>query len=161
MSNKKQKIIANKKSADNEKIYFDFISFPFIDRPRTSALLVVFLVFLSLLLRWFIQNSLLLPITWFWVGMLLILISIWSYFIPSRYTFYETKVIAKYIFMKVERKYKDFGCFYSDKHGVMLSTFKTPRRLDPFRGMSIRYSKDQLEKKELLDFLSKKIGKRY
>jgi hypothetical protein len=63
--------------------------------------------------------------------------------------------------MKVQRPYKDFGCFYSDKHGVMLSTFKAPRRLDPFRGMSIRYSKDQLEKKELLDFLAIKIGKRY
>lgn len=63
--------------------------------------------------------------------------------------------------MKVERKYKDFGCFYSDKHGVMLSTFKTPRRLDPFRGLSVRFSKTQSEKDELLKFLENKIGKRY
>jgi hypothetical protein len=159
MSNKNHKSKQNK--SKEEKIHFDFTSFPFIDRPRTSTLLIIFLVFLSLLLRWFIQNALLLPITWFWVSMLLILISIWSYFIPSRYIFYDTKVVAKYVFMKVQRPYKDFGCFYSDKHGVMLSTFKTPRRLDPFRGMSIRYSKDQLEKKELLDFLAIKIGKRY
>lgn len=153
--------MSNKKDKKADKIFFDFVSFPFVDRPRTSTLLIVFLVFLSFLLRYFIQNSLLLPITWFWVSMILILMSIWSYFIPSRYIFHERKVIAWYLFFKVERPYTDFGCFYSDKHGVMLSTFKTPRRLDPFRGMSIRYSKNQIEKQELLDFLAKKIGKRY
>lgn len=159
MSSNKE--LTKNKPKKKDTVYFDFVSFPFVDRPRTSTLLVVFLIFLSFLLRFFIENSLLLPITWFWVGMILILMSIWSYFIPSRYTFLETKVVAKYLFFKVERPYKDFGCFYSDKHGVMLSTFKTPRRLDPFRGMSIRYSKNQLEKEELLEFLAKKIGKRY
>lgn len=158
MSNKKG-TKTNFKSKDKE--YFSWTSFPFIDRPRTSTLLITFLIFLSFLLRYFIEHSLLLPIGWFWISMILILISIGSYFIPSNYTFYENRVIAKYLFMKVERFYKDFGCFYSDKHGVMLSTFNTPRRLDPFRGMSIRYSKTQLEKIELLDFLEKKIGKRF
>ena len=155
MSNKS--LISNKK----EVVHFDWVSFPFVDRPQTSTLLVVFLVFLSILLRWFIQNSLLLPIGWFWISMVLILLSISSYFIPSHYKFMNDRVVAKYVVMKVERKYKDFGCFYSDKHGVMLSTFKTPRRLDPFRGMSIRFSKTQAEKDELIIFLEKKIGKRY
>lgn len=143
------------------KVYFEWVSFPFVDRPRTSTLLVAFLIFLSFLLRYFVEHAMLLPIAWFWAGMILILISISSYFIPSNYTFMENKVIARYLFIKFAREYKEFGCFYSDKHGVMLSTFKTPRRLDPFRGMSIRYSKTQLEKEELLDFLEKKIGKRF
>lgn len=149
--------MSNKK----EVVHFDWVSFPFVDRPRTSTLLVVFLIFLSLLLRFFIEHALMLPIGWFWISMVLILISISSYFIPSHYTFLNDRVVAKYIFMKVERKYKDFGCFYSDKHGVMLSTFKTPRRLDPFRGLSVRFSKTQSEKDELLKFLENKIGKRY
>lgn len=158
MSNKK----ANKpKQASEDKIYFEWVSFPFRDRPRTSTLLVVFLIFLSFLLRYFIEVSLLLPVGWFFISMILILISIGSYFIPSSYIFYGNRVVAKYLFIKVARLYKDFGCFYSDKHGVMLSTFKTPRRLDPFRGMSIRYSKTQLEKEELLEFLENKIGKRF
>jgi hypothetical protein len=151
---------SNKATKSNQpvdnKIYFDWVSYPLIDRPRTSTLLVVFLVFLSFLLRYFIEVTMHLPISWFWISMILILLSIGSYFIPSRYIFYGNRVFAKYLFMKVERPYKDFGCFYSDKHGVMLSTFKTPRRLDPFRGMSIRYSKTQLEKEELLEFLAKK-----
>lgn len=144
-----------------DKVNFDWVSFPFVDRPRTSTLLVVFLIFLSVLLRYFIEHAMLLPIGWYWISMMLIFASISSYFIPSRYTFFENRIVAKYLFFKVERPYKDFGCFYSDKHGVMLSTFKTPRRLDPFRGMSVRYSKTQLEKEELLNFLEQKIGKRF
>jgi len=155
------KPVKKKNSNNEEKVNFEWVSFPFVDRPQTSALLVVFLIFFSFLLRYFVENAFLLSILWFWIFMALILLSIGSYFIPSKYTFYDTKIVAKYLFFKIERSYKDFGCFYSDKHGVMLSTFKTPRRLDPFRGMSVRYSKTQLEKEELLKFLEKKIGKRY
>lgn len=158
MSSKEIKAV---KPKAEDKIYFDWISFPFIDRPRTSTLLVIFLIFLSVLLRYFIEHSLLLNFQWFLISMVLILLSIGSYFIPSRYTFLENKIVAKYLFIKVEKDYKEFGCFYSDKKGVLLSTFKTPRRLDSFRGMSVRYSKNQLEKEELLEFLVKKIGKRY
>ena len=63
--------------------------------------------------------------------------------------------------IRIEKKYVDFGCFYADKKGVMLSTFKKPRRLDNFRGQSVRFSKNQKEKEELLKLLENKIGKRF
>jgi len=40
----------------------------------------------------------------------------------------------------------------------MLSTFKMPRNLDPFRGLSLRFSKTRNEKDELLIILEEKIG---
>jgi hypothetical protein len=43
----------------------------------------------------------------------------------------------------------------------MLSTFKMPRRLDPFRGQSLRFSKTKAEKEQLLEILRNKIGKKY
>ncbi|MBI9032020.1 hypothetical protein JEZ13_08495 [bacterium] len=153
--------LTSEKKEKKDVVHFEWTSFPFKDRPQTSALLTVFLIFFSFLLRYFVEHAFLLSTMWFWIFMTLIFLSISSYFIPSKYTFYNNRLVAKYLFFKVERPYKDFGCFYSDKLGVMLSTFKTPRRLDPFRGMSVRYSKTQLEKEELLKFLEQKIGKRF
>jgi hypothetical protein len=147
------------KTKNNEPI-LEWISFPFVDRPSTSALLSVFLLILSYLLKEFIK-SIQLPVAWWIAGMLLIFISLLPYFIPSRYKFYKKKVVAHYWFYKLERPYTDFKCFYSDKWGVMLGTFQRPRRLDPFRGMSIRYSKSQAEKPELLEFLAEKIGNKF
>jgi hypothetical protein len=36
-----------------------------------------------------------------------------------------------------------------------------PRRLDPFRGQSLRFSANKEEEKELISILTDKIGKRY
>ncbi len=149
--------MSNKKD-DQPK--FDWISFPFVDRPSTSALLSVFLLVFVYLLKYTII-ALQLPGLWWIIGILLIVTSVTTYFIPTRYTFFRKKVEIRYWFFKIERPYSDFGCFYSDKYGVMLSTFSQPRRLDPFRGTSIRYSKTQEEKADLLAFLEEKIGKRY
>ncbi|RLC48951.1 MAG: hypothetical protein DRZ79_06615, partial [Candidatus Cloacimonadota bacterium] len=66
-----------------------------------------------------------------------------------------------YFIIKVEKKYSDFRCYYADKKGVMLGTFSRPRRLDNFRGQSIRFSKTQEEKERLFKLLDEKIGKRF
>lgn len=67
----------------------------------------------------------------------------------------------KVLVFKRERKYSEFKCFYVDKKGVMLSTFARPRGLDRFRGQSIRFTKEQKEKEEMLKFLDEKIGNRF
>ena len=139
---------------------FDWISFPFVDRPKISALLSLFLILFTYLLKEFIKAIHMGP-AWWIIGMALIVLSLTPYFVPSRYRFYKSKIIANFWFHKVERPYTDFGCFYSDKLGLMLGTFKRPRRLDPFRGLSVRYSKKQTEKEEILKFLETKIGNKF
>jgi hypothetical protein len=105
-------------------------------------------------------------VTWnyplfFYGGIILVFISLLPYFISTKYELYDEKITIYYAFMKIERKWDDFGCFYSDKRGIMLSTFKTPRRLDSFRGQSLRYSATKSEKAELLILLKQKVGKQY
>lgn len=135
-------------------------SWPFVERPKSSALLLAFLAFLA----WFLWN---LAVNqwqqpWFYfLGTLLVLGNLLPYFIPTTYYLYEYEIVVYYLFLKITRRYADFGCFYGDKRGIMLSTFKLPRRLDPFRGQSLRFSKTQAEKEQLIEILQRKIGKQY
>ncbi|MDD2332397.1 MAG: hypothetical protein PHI68_07080 [Candidatus Cloacimonetes bacterium] len=93
--------------------------------------------------------------------MFLVIINLMPYFILTQYSLFEDRVEVRYLFLKISRKYEEFGCFYHDKHGIMLSTFKVPRRLDSFRGLSLRFSKSRIEVPELLKFLGTKISKQY
>lgn len=135
-------------------------SFPFAERPLTSFILVIFLILLSYLL-WKVAIEAWGSPIFYYGGMLLVIGSLLPYFISTHYALYDDRIVIRYWFIKIERKYSDFGCFYQDKRGVMLSTFKTPRRLDPFRGQSLRFSGKQTEKERLISILKEKIGKQY
>lgn len=135
-------------------------SVPFIERPYTTMALVSFLLLLSVLLykitiiQWHTSF-------YYVIGMLLVIINLTPYFITTEYSMFEQEIVIKYAFMRITRKYADFGCFYKDKRGIMLSTFKLPRRLDSFRGQSLRFSKSQEEVPELIELLTRKVGKQY
>ncbi|PKN72153.1 MAG: hypothetical protein CVU50_08395 [Candidatus Cloacimonetes bacterium HGW-Cloacimonetes-3] len=135
-------------------------SWPFVERPYTSFFLLSFLILLAVLLYQITVFSWAQPL-YYVIGMSLVLLNLIPYFIPTDYKLYDDKYIIYYLFVKVSRPYSDFGCFYQDKHGIMLSTFKMPRRLDTFRGQSLRFSKTRSEQEELVQFLTTKIGKKY
>ena len=97
----------------------------------------------------------------FFGGLALVYGNLLPYFIQTQYELYDTEIVIYYAFIKVSRPYSQFACFYRDKLGLMLSTFKVPRRLDPFRGQSLRFSKTQKEVPQLLNILREKIGKEY
>ncbi len=142
------------------KPLLEWNSFPFVERPLISFLLMMFLILLSFLL-WNLAI-----VQWgypiFYIGgMLLTIGNLLPYFIQTNYSVQEEKIVIRYLFIKIERNFSDFGCFYIDKRGIMLSTFKTPRRLDPFRGQSLRLSARQTEKEQLIEILKEKIGKQY
>ncbi len=142
--------------SDNEP-KLKWTSYPFKDFPVSSIILVLFLMVISLLLWKIAVINWQMPL-FFYLGMGLFLLSLITYFIPTTYEFYEDKVLVHYWLIKAERPYSHFGCFYIDKKGIMLSTFKMPRKLDPFRGLSLRFSKTRNEKEELLIILEDKIG---
>lgn len=135
-------------------------SWPFMERPISSILLIIFLCGLAIFLYWVTVENWRQPL-YYILGMTLVLVNLLPYFILTEYELYEDKISIKYLFFKVSRPYTDFGCFYQDKRGIMLSTFKLPRRLDAFRGQSLRFSAKAEEKEELNQFLQQKIGKKY
>ncbi len=135
-------------------------SWPFVERPKASILLSVFLIFLAYYLWQITVVQWHMPLYYF-LGMILVLGSLLPYFVSTTYTLYEYEIVIHYSLVKISRKYTDFSCFYGDKRGIMLSTFKMPRRLDTFRGQSLRLSKDQSEKEQLEEILTRKVGKKY
>lgn len=140
----------------SDKPIFEWKSFPFIENPVKSILLVLFLIFFSFVLWRFTVIKWDMPIFYF-LGMLYLVISIISYFIPTRYLIYDDKIVIYYLSIKVERPFSSFGCFYHDKKSLTLSTFKRPRRLDVFRGQMIRFSKDKKEKDKVIEFFRTKL----
>ncbi|MDD4806336.1 MAG: hypothetical protein PHO35_06080 [Candidatus Cloacimonetes bacterium] len=135
-------------------------SWPFVERPVHSLFLISFLLLLSVLLFRLTIISWNMPLFYFG-GMILVIGNLLPYFIQTEYMMYETEIVVYYAFIKISRPYSQFGCFYKDKYGVMLSPFKLPRRLDPFRGQSLRFSKTREEESALMELLRAKIGKEY
>jgi len=135
-------------------------SWPLVERPWASLILILFLLILSLLLYYIAVISWQQPF-YYILGMLLVLGNLLPYFILTEYELYEDRVQVRYLFLKVSRPFSDFGCFYEDKRGIMLSTFTAPRRLDAFRGLSLRFSADKKEREQLIFILMQKIGKKY
>ncbi|HPY96171.1 MAG TPA: hypothetical protein PL063_03045 [Candidatus Cloacimonadota bacterium] len=146
-------------SNDNtNKPIIEWNSFPFMDFPRKSILLVIFLFFMGYIL-WNIA-----VVNWeqplyYVLGVLILFIGVAPYFVSTKYEFYEQHLLIRYPIVKVEKKYTDYGSFYVDKKGLMLSTFKQVSRLDAFRGQSIRFSKDQSEREAIIAFLSERLIK--
>ena len=135
-------------------------SWPFAERPLSSSLLIAFLLFLNFFLYRLAIVEWSMPFFYI-AGWVLVVGNLLPYFIITEYDLYDHEIRIRYIFIKVKRPWTDFGCFYKDKRGVMLSTFKLPRRLDPFRGLSLRFSKTGAELPALLEILREKIGKEY
>ncbi|MDP8231725.1 MAG: hypothetical protein P9L91_03545 [Candidatus Zophobacter franzmannii] len=141
----------------SNSILVSWVSWPFRDRPRASTLLSIFFVGMAVLLWNIAVVNWQMPF-YYYFGMTILFMGLITYFIPSYYTFYDTHIEAKYLFFKVRREYTDFRCYFMDKRGIMLSTFRRPNRLDAFRGLNLRFSKDAEEKQELLELLEKRIG---
>jgi len=135
-------------------------SWPFAERPRASILLVTFLVFLTYLLYRITIVNWSMPLFYFG-GLVLVYVNLLPYFITTEYFLYEREIHIRYVFINIKRPWTDFGCYYMDKRGIMLSTFTMPRRLDPFRGQSLRFSKSQEEREALIEILDRKIGRKY
>jgi hypothetical protein len=138
----------------------EWSSHPFVERPITSLLLILFLILLFYILWQLVVVQWGYPL-FFIGGLILIIVQLLPYFTKTKYKIYDDRIIIQYLIIKVERRFSDFGCFYADKRGIMLSTFKSPKRLDVFRGQSLRFSVIQIERDKIVEILENKVGKNY
>ncbi|OPL17605.1 MAG: hypothetical protein AVO35_09245 [Candidatus Aegiribacteria sp. MLS_C] len=77
---------------------------------------------------------------WGLVGMGVLFLSGWSYFLPVRYTMDEEGVRKKSAFGLEEKKWHQVKRIVPDRYGVLLSPFPQPTRLAKFRGLSVQFS---------------------
>jgi len=143
-----------------EDALYSWTSFPFVDFPIKSVILCVIVALVAYLL-WELAIVKWEQPLYYVLGIFMLLIPIMPYLTPTTYYLFDMGFLVQYPLVQVRKKYSEYGCFYADKLGVMLSTYKTPRRMDTFRGQSLRFSKTASERGEVLALLKEKIGKQY
>ena len=123
---------------------------PLLDSPRKSVFLVLFLVFLVIGIQ-FLFDSLGVTFlsTFFLFG------SLRQYFFPFRYEVYDDQITVSSFFFKQNRLWNEFRSYYIDQHGILLSPFSKPSRLESFRGIYVRFG---LDKSVVQDLVQSKVG---
>ena len=81
--------------------------------------------------------------------------SLYRYFVPSRYEFYDDRVVVIAFSRRLMKPWSDFRSFYADRNGVLLSPFERPSRLENFRGVYVRFGNGR--RSEILDFIKRKV----
>jgi hypothetical protein len=124
--------------------------FPFLQYPGRSVL-AVFLVFLSGVIIGFAAGH------WFFgvLGAIVLVLSLYNHFFPSYYRLDESGAEVRVLFSKRRRDWDFFRSYYADRIGVMLSTFMYASRLDSFRGMNLRFSKENRE--AIISFVKERL----
>ena len=128
-------------------------SHPARERPLTAVLVSIFIILVMALVYYVMDRSLFMMI----IAGLIFTVSLATFFFPTTFAVDEKKVTIKYRFSIKERNLSAFRQYYPDSHGILLSPFLSPSRLENFRGFYLRYGKDN--KAEVDDFVKKLIDR--
>ncbi|MGQ9706297.1 MAG: hypothetical protein ACUVWP_04745 [bacterium] len=121
-------------------------------RPKTTTLLIIFITGLAVGI-YFSFDSLFLSL----FSIVVLVASLSSFFFPIRYTLDEKGATIKGVFTKRTKPWTYFHSYYYDRHGLQLSTFSYPSRLDPFRGFSIQFGKNNRD--DVIEFVGRHLKK--
>ena len=102
---------------------------------RITVLASVFIV-VCVILVWLISFSPLLTA----VAVLILVGSLTGFYFPTRYYFYNDHLIVKTTLQALRKEWSQYRSYYPDKHGVLLSPFARPTRLENFRGLYIKFA---------------------
>jgi hypothetical protein len=83
--------------------------------------------------------------------------SLLTYFLPTDYTFYSGGVESRFVGVSRRFTWEQFRSYYPDRHGVLLSPFIHPSRLENFRGIYIRFDS---RFSEVMAIVAEKIPRR-
>ncbi|TET77563.1 MAG: hypothetical protein E3J41_06690 [Candidatus Cloacimonadota bacterium] len=106
-------------------------------KKNIIAIVIPIIVWTLILLFW--------GVGWFILSLILVGCSILPYFLPTRYILTRDTIVVKSFFTKQKKRWEDYRSFYVDKNGVLLSPFKKHSRLENFRGIYIRFHKNNDE----------------
>ncbi|MCK4806608.1 MAG: hypothetical protein KAT09_03130 [Candidatus Aegiribacteria sp.] len=87
---------------------------------------------------------------WGMVGIAVLFLSGWTYFLPVTFIMDSEGVRKKSPFGTEIKKWSQVKSIVPDKYGVLLSPFPQPTRLAKFRGLSVQFSSNR---EEVLEFI--------
>jgi hypothetical protein len=121
-----------------------------VKKKATISILVVLFLLVVWLVVYLTTSSIFLT----GLSVVIMLASLASFFVPTRYELDQEKVGIHYVLGKKEKPWSAFRSFYVDKNGVLLSPFPRPSRLENFRGIYVRFDQN---KDRVVDFVKSKI----
>lgn len=133
----------------SEEMILKWVTHPVKKSALISSLVVLFLLVVWLVV-YLVTSSLFLT----GLSVLIMLGSLSSFFLPTRYELDQDKVRIRYFLSTREREWNAFRSFYVDKNGILLSPFPKPSRLENFRGIYVRFNQN---KDHVVEFVKSKI----
>jgi hypothetical protein len=123
----------------------EWVSHPARERPLATLLLLA-VIFLSGVAAALCMENL----WWGLIGMALLVLSMWTYLTPCRFTMDCEGVRKKSVFATERKTWSQVRSMVTDRYGVLLSPFPQPTRLAKFRGLSVQFSGNR---KEVLEYI--------
>ena len=115
---------------------------------KKSVGVVAFLAAICVLLYWNYE-SFYLPL-----AITLFLVTLAPFFFPTHYSLTPEGVSRRVLIFRTTRRWEEFRNFFWDREGVKLSTFSFRSRLEPFRGLFLRFGGNR---EEVLSYVSRYI----
>ena len=127
----------------------EWVSFPMKERPKATVALIAIM-----LVSAFAASAMMGNVWWGVIGLALLFLSMWSFFLPVEFILDSTGVRKKSPFGTEIRKWNEVRSIIPDANGVLLSPFKEPTRLAKFRGLGVQFSGNR---EEVLEFIRARI----
>lgn len=132
-----------------EEETLEWVSLPMRERPGATVALLLIMIIAAYGASMVMEN-----LWWGIVGLALLFLSMWSYFLPVKFTLDGKGVKKKSLFGEEVRTWREVRSIVPDRYGVLLSPFREPTRLAKFRGLSVQFSGNR---KEVLEFIRSRI----
>ncbi len=91
---------------------------------------------------------------WSVFGLVVLFVSLHSYFFPTSYEVDDQEVVIKNIFMTQRRRLNEFRKVYVGRNGTLLSPFRRKTFLNQFRGVFLLLPE---QREEILEYLRARI----
>ena len=124
------------------------MSHPARERPGAAVAYVAVILLAGVLAAMVMNNN----AWWGLVGVSVLFLSGWTFFLPVTFIMDEEGVRKKSPFGTEEKKWSQVKNIVADRYGVLLSPFPQPTRLAKFRGLSVQFSGNR---EEVLEFIRK------
>ncbi len=140
----------DEESRELESSVLEWVSHPARERPGATLLLVMIILLAGFAAALTLENF-----WWGIVGIVLLFLALWSYFLPVKFRMNGAGVTKKSLFGTEKRTWREVRSWIPDKYGVLLSPFPGPSRLSKFRGLSLQFSGNR---EEVLEFIRDRSG---
>lgn len=129
----------------------EWTSHPVRSRPVAGAVAGLFVVTCVTLVQYGFGD----PLMTFFSAAVLVL-SVAPFYLPTSYAIAEDTVTIRTPFSRKEKRLSLFRRIQADRHGVLLSPFDRPSRLDRFHGLNLRF--EARDRDRIIEYLENRFA---